>query len=231
MKIRILVGLVLILFSASALYAHDTYVVKEDGAFKVIHGHDGKSEPYKPASIKTLQAYNTSGQEIPVTIKPQGTYVLLNMAQEPALVKIYYNSGAWVKTPEGSKNISKRLAKDVISSGIWEQYLKQIIQWNDRFAKPLGAKMEIVPLKNPLSLKVGDKLPFQVFYQGKPLAAVMVSDKDHKDLLKTDQNGRGEFVIPNRGYNAVWATRKTPTPNHPDADTLYERANINFVLK
>ncbi|MBU4446983.1 MAG: DUF4198 domain-containing protein [Proteobacteria bacterium] len=234
MKKCLLFILALTLLSASALYAHDTWVAKEGDAFVVMNGHHGKGEPYKPAYVKGAKAYDASGKEIAVTLKPQDTRVLLTPAKEPALVTVIYAPGAWVKTPEGWKNLSKREAKNVnvIESGEWVKNVKHIYLWNERFSKPLGAKMEIVPLKNPLALKVGETLPLEVFYEGKPLAGAAVKAAGvGKDELKTDRNGRAEVPIKEKGLNLVVVTRKTTTPNNPDSDILYEAAHIAFEVK
>jgi nickel transport protein len=223
----------LIMFSASALYAHDTWVAKEGDAFVVMWGHMGETEPYKPEYLKEATADSATGAELPVTVRSQDSKAFLYPAQAPAMIAIIYSAGVWVKTPEGYKNVSKREAKDVISSARGMTYNKNFWQWHDRFGKPLGSKMEIVPLKNPLTLKVGDTLPFQVLYDGKPLAGATVWGEGHdqKKELKTDQDGRGEVGIEKSGFQVVAANRKTPTPNDPDADVFSETANITFEVK
>jgi nickel transport protein len=232
MKKCLLFILALTLLSALALYAHDTWVAKEGGVFVVMNGHHGKSDPYKPEYVKGAKAYDVSGKEIAVEVKPEQARVLLVPAQEPALLAIIYAPGAWVKTPTGWKNKSKREVKDVIESGEWVKSVKQINQWGDRFSKPLGGKMEIVPLKNPLTLKVGDKLAFQAVYDGKPLAGATVKAAGvKKGEMKTDANGLAEVAIKKNGLNLVVVTRKTATPNNPDADVLYETAHIAFEVK
>lgn len=232
MKKAVVLALVLTLFSASALYAHDTWVAKDGNVLVVKYGHGDKIEPYKPAYVKEAKAYDASGKEVQVTIKPQDVRAVLAPAQAPALVAIVYDSGAWVKTPEGYKNVSKREAKDVLQSMKGETHSKNIWHWSDRFSKPLGGKMELVPLKNPLSLKVGDTLPFQVIYRGKPLAgATVAAEGVEKDALKTDATGKAQIVIKNSGLNVVKANLKTPTPHDPDADSLSETANITFEVK
>lgn len=231
MKKGILLALILTLVSAAALYAHDTWVGKEGNAFAVMWGH-GKGDPYKPSNVKEAKAYDAAGKEVAVTIKPQKTKAILVPAKAPALVAIFFKSGPWVKTPEGYKNISKREAKNVITSLKSETHSKNLWKWNNRFSKPLGGKMELVPLKNPVSLKVGDKFPFQVFYNGKPLAGATVRAAGvAKNSLKTDANGKAEIVIKKKGFQVVVANLKTPIPNDPDVDTLSETANLTFEVK
>ncbi|MFZ5450616.1 MAG: DUF4198 domain-containing protein [Thermodesulfobacteriota bacterium] len=232
MKKAMVLALALTLFAASLASAHDTWVAKDGGAYVVMWGHGGKSDPYKPEFIKAAKGVDASGKEMKVMVKKQGDRAALAFPQEPALVIVVFNSGAWVKTPEGYKNISKREAKNVLESMKGETYSKNLWQWHNSFSEPLGGKIELVPLKNPLALKVGDKLPFRVLYDGKPLAGVSVQAEGvKKDTLKTDSNGRGEIVINKKGLNIVGATRKSDTPKDPDADVLYETANITFEVR
>jgi nickel transport protein len=232
MKKFFLLIMAFILLSASALQAHDTWVGKDGADFVVMWGHGGKSDPYKPEYVKSAKAFDPSGQEMAVTVKPQGTKAILVPAKTPARIDIVFNSGAWVKTPEGYKNVGKTGVKDVILSFKGETYSKNLWQWNDRFKQPMGEKMELVPLKNPLALKVGDKLPFLVVYNGKPLAGATVGAEGvAKDSLKTDDKGLAEVTIAKAGHNVVKANRKTPTPNDPDADEFSETAGISFEVK
>jgi nickel transport protein len=232
MKKCCLFTLALIFLLAGVLYAHDTYVEKQGDGLVVVHGHGGKHEPYNPKFIKDAQAYDAAGKKMAVTIKPQATEVVLVPARPPALVEFVYDTGPRVKTPEGWKSMSKRQAKGGLQAIRFEKHVKQINQWNKLFGKPLGGKMEIVPLKNPLTLKVGDKLPFLVLYDGKPLAGVAVRAAGvGKDELKTDKNGKAAVGIKKTGLNVVGIYQKTPTPNDPDVDTLGEIATLNFKVK
>lgn len=232
MKSIICLALAITLFSASALQAHDAWVAKDGAVLVVKYGHGEETEPYNPAKVKSVKAFNTAGTVIPIAVKAQEGKAILDPAQPPALVMLFFDSGPWVQTPEGHKNVSKREAKNVIKSMKSQKYSKSVWQWNDGFSKPLGGKMEIVPMKNPLALKVGDTLSFQVFYDGQPLpGATVAAEGVGKDALKTDANGRAEITIKKSGLNVVGATRKTDTPKDPDADMLYESANIAFEVK
>ncbi|MDD2901668.1 MAG: DUF4198 domain-containing protein [Syntrophales bacterium] len=232
MKKCMVLALVLTLVSAATLYAHDAWIAKDGGVLVVTYGHGDKTEPYNPAKVKNVKAFNTAGIVIPIAVKVQEGKAILAPAKAPALVTLFFDSGPWVQTPEGYKNVSKREAKNVIKSLKSQKYCKGIWQWSDRFSKPVGSKMELVPLKNPLALKVGDKLPFLVVYEGKPLTgATVAAEGVKKDAVKTDPQGRAEIVITKKGLNIVGATRKTDTPKDPDADVLFESANLTFEVK
>lgn len=232
MKMILLIGVVVFLWLVSPSVAHDTWVGQDGSALVVKWGHGDKLDPYKPESVKEAKGFDASGQMVAVTIKPQNGKVALAPAKEPAALTLVFASGPWVKTPEGYKSVSKREAKDVIESMKGLTYNKNIWQWSDSFAKPLGGKMEIVPLKNPLTLKVGDNLPFLVLYDGKPLAgATVTAEGVEKNYLKTDATGRAEVAVKKSGLNVVKANFRTPTPNDPDADILSETANLVFEVK
>lgn len=232
MKKVILFILSLTLLFTVPLCAHDTFVAKEGGAYVLIHGHHGKSDPYNPQVMKGVKAYDAAGKEIAVTRKPEEKRLLVTLAQDPAVVVFVYDTGPRVKTPEGWKNMSKKEAKGALESRKWLKCVKQINQWSGGFSKALGGKMEIVPGKNPLALKVGDKLPFQVLYNGKPLAGAAVSAAGvEKNTLKTDANGRAEVTIKKSGLNIVGAMQNTPTPNDPDVDAVGEIATLVFQVK
>lgn len=80
---------------------------------------------------------------------------------------------------------------------------------SDVFTKPLGHALEIVPLKNPLQLKKGARLPLQVLYQGEPLADAQVSIyqanvKEPLSTRRTDAKGTVQLRLKGKG---PWAIR------------------------
>lgn len=233
MKKSLCLCIVLVLSLATVAAAHDTWVGKGAEGLVVLRGHDGQGgEPYKPEYVKEAKAFGANGKEQAIAIKPAGDKALLSTTPDPAMVAIVYNSGAWVKTPEGWKNVSKREAKDVLESAKGIAYSKNLFQWHDSFTKPIGAKMEIVPLKNPLSLKVGDSLPVLVLYGGKPLAKIGLKSGGHgQDEITTNAQGQAAIALKKPGFTVISANLRTPLPNDPDADVLSETANLTFTIK
>ena len=88
----------------------------------------------------------------------------------------------------------------------YSRYLKSLLQVGNRhdntYKKNSGMKLEIIPLENPYSKKVGDQLKLQVLFDGKPLAGrnvfadnrgsetqKMTTDKNGKFAMKIDKNG------------------------------------------
>ncbi len=88
----------------------------------------------------------------------------------------------------------------------YSRFIKSLLQVgdtrNETYKKNLGLKLEIMPLENPYSKRVGDKLKFQILFDGKPLAnrtifadnrnsatQKMTTDKNGKIFVKLDRSG------------------------------------------
>jgi uncharacterized GH25 family protein len=96
----------------------------------------------------------------------------------------------------------------------YSRFLKSLLQVGTRrddvYKKQLGMKLEIVPLENPYTKKVGDKLKFQVFLDGKPLADrdVFANNRNGENVttqkMKTDKSGKIAVSLDNGG---LWLVR------------------------
>lgn len=93
----------------------------------------------------------------------------------------------------------------------YSRFIKSLLQVGDKrdatYKKQLGLKLEIMPLENPYSKKVGDTLKFQILFDGKPLAdRVVFADNRQSETQKmtTDKNGRVTMKIDKSG---LWLVR------------------------
>ena len=93
----------------------------------------------------------------------------------------------------------------------YSRFIKSLIQVGGRndktYKKKIGLKLEIVPLENPYSKKVGDDLNFQVFFDGKPLAERTVfadNRTSQTQKMTTDKNGKVTMKIDKSG---LWLVR------------------------
>lgn len=78
----------------------------------------------------------------------------------------------WASTPAGSKRGSRKEFPNATQVRSIEKFSKAIVNArtdDDAWGRPIGDRLEIVPKANPASVKVGDELPVQVLYDGKPL--------------------------------------------------------------
>lgn len=106
-------------------------------------------------------------------------------------------------------------------------------------SKPLGQKLEIVPLAVPGTVKVGERLPIEVLFDGKPLKFAEVkaryagfgNDEEEAYYGRTDIKGQGSVVISHKG---VWAIEVRHTVPHSDptkADELIACSTLVFRIK
>ena len=96
--------------------------------------------------------------------------------------------------------------------------------------RPIGQELEIVPLANPNSAKMGKLFPVRVLFQGKPLADEIVTatadtialmdeeaTHDHREPQifsgKTDKEGKVNFIPLVEGFWKVKVKHKTPFAN------------------
>lgn len=96
----------------------------------------------------------------------------------------------------------------------YARYLKTLVQiGDDKNAVPktrVGTKIEIVPLENPYSKKIGSDLKLQAWFNGRPLAlkTIFADSRDGTDIksqtVTTDEQGRFTIKLDRKG---LWLVR------------------------
>lgn len=232
-KKLVLLILVIILLTATFSYAHDFWLEKKDGRYYVVSGHDDKWDVYEPARVKEVKAYTVKGEPAKIDIVRQNDIVYIPSKADISAITVFFDNHYWVKTTDGWKNITKREALkqgfQIIESGQSFKYAKYVEKWSDSLSKPIGMRMEIIPLKNPFSLKKGERLPLKVLLDGRPVenAAVFMHAK-HDEAAKTDKNGQVDVAVDINKMNIISVTTRLPYKDNPDADQLYLRTSLSF---
>ncbi len=150
----------------------------------------------------------------------------------------------FTKTTEGYKRgRSKKGLKNVISCTYSAKYAKAIVNvggsGGNIFSKPVGHKLEIIPLKDPANLRQGDYLPIKVIYNNKPLKtevfatyAGFSSDKSvFAYATRTDERGTAEIKIIRSGIWLVKVGHKVPYPEPDVCDQYSFSATLTFEVK
>lgn len=140
-------------------------------------------------------------------------------------------SGFLSITTDGHKLGSKKELTDVVSCLRYVMNAKALIEVGGKkngFSETNNEPIEIVPLKDPAGLKVGDTLPVQVMFEGKPLlgAKLQVSNTAHASEEKIDwvieQDSDSEGIVrvklDSAGQWLFKANHKTPYPDKTEAD-------------
>jgi uncharacterized GH25 family protein len=173
-RFRIGLGLMslLILFAATSAQAHDMWLQKKGDKAWLLYGHPGSTDPYPLSRITTITGItaNQWGVELePVEHKGEA-FAWLN--DDFAVLTVDFDNKYWYNTEEdGWRNFldPREVRGTIVDEGRSWKLSKEIIAWQSFLAKPIGQRAEIVPLKDPTTLKAGDTLPVMLFYEGKPM--------------------------------------------------------------
>jgi uncharacterized GH25 family protein len=243
------------IFLAASLpaQAHELWVMvqkPEGGIFRANIGYGHHFPNLEPIPTDRVHIFDPL-----VLVTPKGKVTLDQVGENYAyqkkidlkkgsyLVLGFYKPTFWSKGPEGWAQTDRAQRPDAVYVEEAVMYGKTILNLdgasdNGFISKPVGQKLEIVPLVNPVKVKVGDKMPLQVLLDGKPAKAVPVnatfggfSDKDYQAFAgKTDAQGRIDFLPLKDGY---WVVRASHTSKHPDpkkADELILSSSLTFNI-
>lgn len=81
------------------------------------------------------------------------------------------------KTPSGGADGGRDVNPDAMQVSSYEKFAKLILPVDGKtegFNKPLGHRLEIVPMSDPFAVNVGDEISFRVLLDGKPAIFDMV---------------------------------------------------------
>jgi nickel transport protein len=234
---RVLLGAFLVILVGHLALAHDTWIEKRNGELLVLRGHGGEIEAYDPALVKEATARDAKGQAVEMELVRNKENTSLSPKGKPAIVAALYDSGYWLKTTDGWKKATKREGQGkytIVESLKSKQWCKNFLTATDESLKPVGQRFEVVPEKDPMTVRVGEKLPIKVLFDGKPIEGAEIATgsghaSDKKDPLKTDKDGMASVTIQKSGVQMVKASHSVPITDDPDADVLHLASTITFV--
>ena len=204
--------------------AHDLVLVPEpDGNLTVRFGHVGDWQMLTRERLLELRVVSETSnpKSAPMTLKPSGlnlTATGVATAGTAGLVAARYDNGLWVVMPgpEGKPeyfNTSKAMLPQAKSAMAAIKFAKGLYATADDktvYKQKVGHLIEIIPQRNPASVKAGEKLAVQVQFNGKPLAnaGVEITDSatqttEGQAKFKTNAAGIAEVPIERAGVNVV----------------------------
>jgi len=190
-------------------------------------GPDGSETAAIPAEKNAFQSKNalkTSGTHLAVAVSPPG-----------------FSS----KTTEGYKQgKTKKDLKDVVSCSYSEKFSKALFTvgaaGGDVFSKTLGHSLEIIPLQDPTSMKVGDVVSIKVLSQGKPLPSTTVSGvyagfseepATFAYTTSTNKEGIAKIKLIHNGTWLLLVKQKSDYPDTTVCDTKSFSAALTFNVR
>lgn len=216
----------------SAAVAHDLWVEPEAGGFQLIYGHHprvshegARQIAYDPDIVESVACLDAAGGRRPAKVA-DGSPVMIE--GDCAVLYVLTSSGYWTKTTAGTKRLKKTEAASPLAS--WQSFesVKHIARWGGGPASALVTPLEIVPAKNPLALKDGDKLTLRVLANGQPVADATVS-YDGKPRGQTGADGTLNIRVKHGGLQLIQASTRTPHAG-PEADEVVHTTALTFAL-
>jgi len=173
-----------------------------------------------------------------VTFQESGAY-LIAASQKPGFYTMHVENGK-IHHKLGPKTG----LKGVILSLYYEQYAKALVNvgggYGNTFSKPVGHRIEIIPLKNPSDLRVGDRLPIQVLFEGKPLRfsnvfatyAGFSTGEDFAYATSTDGEGKATIRLLHYGPWLIKTDIKLPVSSDlkDKCNQLHYTATLTFEV-
>ena len=115
------------------------------------------------------------------------------------------------------------------SRELYRRCVKTLVQVGDKtdkiYGRTIGTTLEVVPLKNPYDLKLGDEMSVQILYEGKPLTDKLVvvwnksqGVKTRHQQYRTDKKGKIRFPLDKKGDWMVSLVQMIPISDNAKAD-------------
>jgi uncharacterized GH25 family protein len=102
--------------------------------------------------------------------------------------------------------------------------------------RAVGLALELVSENNPYAARAGEKMPFRLLWNGKPLEGALVvalskGSPETKLSARTDASGRVTFRLPRGGIWLVKTVHMTRAPAGGDVDWESLWASLTFELR
>jgi uncharacterized GH25 family protein len=188
-----------------------------------------------PKGAKVAASARADGKYGPqASLKDSGTYLAVALPRD----------GFATKTTEGyQKGKTKKDVDNVIECKYSRKFAKAVFTvgrpGGDVASKPLGHAMEIVPLKDPATLKVGDLLPVKVLVEGKPARTLVFgtyagfseSANTFGYTTRTDKEGVARIKMIHNGAWVLIAKHEEAYPDTAECDKQAWAATLTFEIR
>ena len=221
---------------AGVANAHGVWVAQRHGVETVVYGHGPRDESYDPAKITSFVAKAADGSIVALDVQKHSDHATFKHDDAVATIAIEFDNGFW--SMDADKKWHNKPKDEVANAKQGGHYLKYgvaYIKQPEGAIKPQGLKFEIVPLKDPLATKIGDELPIQVLFDGKPAVGVKVIpdyvNNSETATTETDKDGKAVITISNQGLNVIASPYSEKQVDNAKADQIGYMATLGFTLK
>ncbi|MFW9997290.1 MAG: DUF4198 domain-containing protein [Candidatus Odinarchaeota archaeon] len=188
-----------------------------------------------PKGAKMMASAKADGNYGPqASLKETGTYLAVALPR----------NGFATKTTEGyQKGKTKKDVDNVIECKYSRKFAKAVFTvgrpGGEAVSKALGHAMEIVPLKDPATLKTGDVLPVKVLVEGKPARTLVYgtyagfseSPNTFGYTTRTDKEGIARIKMIHDGAWVLIAKHEEAYPDTAECDKQAWAASLTFEIR
>ncbi|HEY1393463.1 MAG TPA: DUF4198 domain-containing protein [Methylibium sp.] len=223
---------------ATGAHAHGFWFAQRANALAMVFGvgADDLDMVKRLSKVTSFGAYDEDGKEVPTRLVTDGPIVTVDVDNQPAFVAAVMDYGMWSKTPDGKWHNKGK--DEVPGAVVSEKNYKYGVHLRRELTAPMpllpGQTLQIVPVKTPLPVKMGQPLELRVLYNGKPAPGARVlsdwvNDPDEKGL-KTGKDGTVTIKVRNQGLNVVVAIFDAPPEDPAKTNQVEHLASLSFVL-
>jgi len=199
-----------------------------------------KDEEIKPERLQFIKVLGPGGQEVPLKKDSAVRYKFIPPTAGTYVVLAQMLPGFVTRTPQGMKMQNKKGIPDANLCFRFDFATKTLVSAGknpEGFDQSVKSTLEVIPLKDPGSLKAGDELPVKVIFQGKPLSGAEIkvtNDKwnDPKEPFalkaKTDAQGELRLKLDKPGRWLIIASHKTPYHDLTECDDNMYQGSLTF---
>lgn len=222
----------LLWLAGTPAWAHDYWFEREGKGYVLYQGHrysahQGEERvPYEPSIVQHALCLNERGE---VMERPHPATYPARFAGPCAAFVVQASSGYWSQSLTGTVNKPKSEVFGALRGWLSEESVKQIDAWSPRLLVAITSGLELVPLENPLTRRVDDKLHLLASWEGKPKAGVTVA-YDGEPRGVTGADGRVNIRLRRGGVQVIAASFEEPLKD-PKADRIVRGTILQFQIK
>ena len=244
---------IFILSFTSVVYAHGLWLnvshsyVEVGGTTEVFmgYGHSYPFQGFMPVEdVEKFQLITPSGRMELLEPKAEGTEIKIS-EEGTYLAAVERKASFYTKTPSGSVRKNKKGIPDAISCSRSEKFGKTVFVGEEAggnsYKKELGHSLEIIPLKDPATLRQGDYLPLKILFEGKAVPkytfiygsylGFSTEYKTYAYAAPTNNEGLAKLRILTPGIWEVAVYHKVPAPDSTECDEYNYISILTFAVR
>jgi len=189
MKNRLIKASLFTVLCLQPLTAHQIWIQEADAGYEVVYGERvTDQDPLPFAKVNWVRGFTANKYIDKLALsteaygdKPDAGHVYVQPFNNYNVITAKMTNGYYVKvkddaSPKGEKYLKDPVysnidatGKEVIKELYSIKFAKYITKWSCYLKKPIGQRLEIVPMSDVTKLQEGDSLKFKIFYEGKPV--------------------------------------------------------------